>query len=159
MKYLFFVVIFYQTAEAKNIIWSRPDGGVSVTICAEGVDPEKEATRLKAIGNIPQEYEVAAVNESIPVRDEFRDAWTLDGKKIVHDLEKAKKIKAEKIKEEVDRSLIQVDAELPKAQASGKQEDMDAWRAKRVKLESMTMQAEIDAAKSVEDLKAIKLPK
>lgn len=78
-----------------NIIWLRPDGGVSVTtLLREDIDPEEHATDLQDRGDIPLDYIVKATNIELPVDKVFREAWSWDTETplIDIDLSKAKQI-------------------------------------------------------------------
>ncbi len=60
----------------KNIVWKRPDGGVSIThILDPKVSPEQEAARLKAIGNIPADWIHVESNVAVPADRSNREAW------------------------------------------------------------------------------------
>lgn len=62
---------------AGTILWSRPDGGVSVTSVLIGT-PEAEAIRLKANGSIPEDYELISFNPTLPSNRENRHRWRWD---------------------------------------------------------------------------------
>ena len=82
----------------SRIIYSKPDGGVSVVI------PTSSAANLNHLAKkvVPDgaEYQVVSREFVFPVDKLFRNAWTWEGKgkPIIEDLEKAKAIANEAVK-------------------------------------------------------------
>lgn len=59
------------------VVWSRPDGGISITTVIKGTSQE-EAVRLKAIGDIPADWEAVAYDVVIPSTRGRRNHWRWD---------------------------------------------------------------------------------
>ncbi len=83
----------------SNIIWSRPDGGISTSLLtpesiSSGLTPQAEATRLQMNGNVPADWLAVGFALSLPEDRYFRDAWMLDTNgQIGIDLVKARDIR------------------------------------------------------------------
>lgn len=129
-----------------RIIFTRPsDGGVSIIVPAPGVS---EADAAKAVpGGVP--YEVVNVAD-IPSDRTFRDGWERNGRAIGHNLGKCKEIAHAKRRaaRAAEFAPLDVEATIP-AKAAQAEAAREAIRQKYA-----TMQAGIDAAASVEALKA-----
>lgn len=129
-----------------RIIFTRPeDGGLSIIIPAPGVARE-DAARAVPRGLA---YEVVPAS-SVPIDRTFRDAWELNGSDVVHNLEKSKAIAhgLRRAARALEFAPLDVKATIPdsaiEAEAS-RQEIREKYDA---------MQATIDAATTVEQLKA-----
>ena len=72
----------------KRIIFTRPDGGVSIIIPAPGITIERAMQDVPADASYTEVVDV----ESIPTDRTFRDAWKQEGKRCVEDVTKAKEI-------------------------------------------------------------------
>lgn len=70
-----------------NIIWSRPDGGVSIT-SGYTSDSRAEAARMLAGDYVPSDWEPVAYDTPITLPRTKRDTWGWDkaGKKIKEDV-------------------------------------------------------------------------
>ena len=82
----------------SRIIYSKPDGGVSVVLPTSGVATEALAAKTVPAG---AEYQIVSRDLVFPVDRIFRDAWTWEGenKPILENLEKSKLIAIEAIKD------------------------------------------------------------
>jgi hypothetical protein len=141
-----------------NIVWKRPDGGVSVThltpaSLAEGNTPEQEALRLKERGDIPREYELAAVHAQIPQDRSFRDAWHYDGENVGIDMGQARDIHKNRLREKRKGLFAALDAEYMKADEMGDTAKKQAVAAKKQALRDITQHPEIEAAATPAALK------
>lgn len=100
-----------------HIIWKRPDGAVAITYpMIEGVNLQRHALDLRKTGIVPDDHELVAIDAPLPPRDEFRNAWIWDGKKVVHDLERAREIRRESLRREAIRPTPVMIPELESAQ-------------------------------------------
>lgn len=128
-----------------RIIYTRPeDGGVSLVIPAPGID---EAEALKSVP-AGVDYHIMPMEE-VPDDRVFRNAWIKDGKKIGHDLNKAKEIAHEKRRNAraAEFAPLDVEATIPSkaAQAESKRQTIrDKYDA---------MQNAINTSASIEVLK------
>ena len=130
----------------KRIIYTNADGGVSVVIPAPGVTYEQ---LVKAVSEgVP--FELVDVTE-VPSDRTFRNAWEKNGKGIVHNLDKAKDSAHAKrrAKRAAEFAPLDVESTIPaKAQAA------EAAR-QAIRDRYTVIQENIDAAATIEDLKAI----
>lgn len=93
----------------------------------------------------------------VPEDREFRNAWMDNGQTITHDMEKAKEIKRTHIRHERARAMVELDAQYMKALGQGK--DTSAVEKKRQEWRDAPADPRITQAKTIDDLKAISLPK
>lgn len=131
-----------------RLVYSRPDGGVSVVIPAAGV------TEQEAALSVPDgiSYTRMAVG-AIPADRTFRDAWVLAGGAVDHDVEKVKEIAHEKRRAARAEEFKPYD-EIIALQIPGKAgQEAEAERAK-IRDKYSAIQSEIDAAATVEEVKA-----
>ncbi len=94
----------------------------------------------------------------IPQDRTFRNAWVDDGESISHDMGKAKQIKREHLRHERAARFPDLDAQWSRAFGQGKSDEAAAVERKRQQLRDIPADPRIDAAKTIEDLKAITLP-
>lgn len=101
-------------------------------------------------------FSMAVVDASeVPPKDEFRAAWTFDGKAFGHDMAKARELHREKIRRERKPHLEAADIALMRAIETGA--DTKAIAAEKQRLRDAPANPAIDAAKTIEDLKRITL--
>lgn len=93
----------------------------------------------------------------IPADRTFRDAWVLVGKSIEHDMDKAKEIKREQLRAARAPALAALDIESIRASEVGDATALGEIRAAKQKLRDVTDNPAIEAAKTVEVLKALDL--
>lgn len=113
----------------EKLIYTRPDGGVSIVVPAP-----KEAIE-KVLGPLTDaEYEAHVRERSIPADAinvtsilevdiptdrEFRDAWAQAGSTITHNLTKAKNIQLERIRKSREPKLAELDKQFMLALETG----------------------------------------
>jgi hypothetical protein len=91
----------------------------------------------------------------LPADRTFRDAWHLVGDMIVHDMQKAKSIKRDHIRHARAQAMVELDAQFTRAQGTGDKKAADLVEAKRQKWRDAPADPRIEAAKTVEELKAV----
>lgn len=131
----------------KRLIFTRPDGGVSIIVPAPGVDMKRVMQDVPEDAIDPQIVEVA----DIPQDRTFRDGWKQEGKKCVEGLDKCKEICHKHRRAVRDAEFLPLDRE---ATIPAKAKDAEAKR-KLVRVKHANAQAEIDAAASVDQLKMV----
>ena len=94
----------------------------------------------------------------IPQDRTFRNAWVDDGKAIVHDMDKAKQLKREHLRHERAGVFPVLDAQWSRAFGQGKADEAAAVERRRQVLRDLPADPRIEAATTVDDLHAIKLP-
>lgn len=107
----------------------------------------------------PQPVSWRVIDESvIPTDRTYRAAWMDDGKKITHDMEKAKAIHADRLRAERKGLLDELDAQWMKAMGSKDEATADAVEAQRQVLRDVPADPRIAAAKTVDELKLVEMP-
>lgn len=140
-----------------NIVWKRPDGQLSIShLTSEAISPEHEATKLKERGDIPNDWEVAAYAADLPSSREYRNAWIFDGE-VKHDMEKAKEIHRALLRSDRSPLLDKLDIEYQRADEVGDNQLKSTIAKKKQVLRDITKDARIASAKSIDDLKEIKV--
>ena len=133
----------------KRIIYPTPEGGVAVIIPSPDCELSIEQIAAK---DVPQgvEYKVIDVAD-IPIDRTFRNAWEKSGKAIQHNLTKCHAIAHDKRRAARSAEFAPLDVE---ATIPAKAQQAEAKRqAIRDKYDAM--QSAMDAAESVDDLKAL----
>lgn len=139
-----------------NIIWKRPDGGVSVThVSGEMNDSElrEHAEELKALGSIPEDYELVAIAITLPESREWREAWSWTTPDPVIDIcpAKAKEVTKDRLRRERAPLLQALDVQFQRNLETGT--DNTEVVTEKNRLRDITKLA--DAAASLDDLKAL----
>ena len=139
----------------KRIIYAQNDGTIAVIIPANecGLTIEQIAAKDVPAG---KSFEIIEHTE-LPPRDEYRNSWVLVGSKIVHDMTKAREIKRERIRVERKPLLENLDAEFMRALENSDKAKQAEIVARKQKLRDAPADPRIEKAKTVDDLKAIKL--
>lgn len=142
----------------KKIIFSRPDGGVSVVVPVINTLPENEnITEAQAEQRAWDKLPVGAINPQfvtdaeIPTDRMFRDTWKLQSGKIECDLPKCKAIAHEKRRAARVRQFapLDIEATIPSKAAAA-----EAARQK-IRDKDAAIQSQIDSAMDVQSLKTI----
>lgn len=148
---------------AKSIVYTRPDGGVSICHPVISLDDpadfsEDDALARALASDIPHD----AINPTIIDRSDvpedrsFRDAWRHDGAAAIgHDIEKCRSIHRDRMRAARGPMLAALDVEYQRADESGDVERKRAISAKKQALRDVTKHPAIDAATSPSDLKAV----
>lgn len=133
------------------ILITRQDGGVSILDIAQGVEGEAEVQRWRelhpALGYVSHQEATVA---DIPADRSFRDAWVLSGGAVTHDIAKCKTIAHDRRRAARDAEMAPLDIK-----ATIPSEAAQAEAARQVVRDKYAaMQAAIDAATTVEQIKA-----
>lgn len=130
----------------KKIIFTRPDGGLSIVTPARS---EEEAWKKLPKDAINPKW----IDDSVIPKDRsFRNAWKDDGVKIEHDIMKCRNITKERLRIERAPKLAALDIEFQRAIEEGR--PTDDIVAKKNALRDITKQ--VDGVVDLEILKAIK---
>lgn len=125
-----------------KIIYTRPDGSVSIVSPAPGVSIEQAKARLPANATNVQVVEASA----IPADRYFRNAWKAGAGCVEHDIGKCREVHREKLRAARAPKLAALDVE----QLRGR--DVEAQKQA---LRDATNDPRIEAAQSPEELKAV----
>jgi hypothetical protein len=131
----------------KRVIWTNPDGTVSVLVPAPGVP---EALWRKDVPAEATDAEEVEVND-IPADRTFRNAWKKEGKQCKVDLLKAKEECHCKRRAKRDEEFLPLDREVT---IPSKAVEAEAKR-EAVRNKHASIQAAIDNATTVEQLKVV----
>ncbi len=93
----------------------------------------------------------------IPEDRTFRNAWVDDGQRITHDMAKAKDIKRAQLRHERAVRFPGLDGQWSRAFGQGRKDEAAAVEAKRQFLRDLPADPRIDAAKTIDDLNAVKV--
>lgn len=141
-----------------NIVWKRPDGGVSVThLTNEAESPQKEAEKLKTRGDIPMDWECVCFNAELPADREFREAWSWETPepKVDISLERARLCTKERLRRERAPQLAALDVAYMRADELGDGAEKVRIRQEKQRLRDFPMVA--DACLTLDELRALKL--
>lgn len=123
-------------------------GDASIAECIAKWPPYEQA---KVIG-----YQVVDLR-SIPTDRTFRNAWTLDGAAIAHDMDKARTIKRDRLRAERALRLAALDVDMLRAaEANDDKEKARITSAKRV-LRDLPAHPAIDKAETADELRSLTL--
>ena len=145
----------------KKIIYTRPDGGVSIVCPAINInDPvgfDEEQALARAMARLPAEaINPQVVDDSIiPVDRTFRNALIQNGASVIHDMPKCRDIHRDKLRELRRPLFAENDIAIRDAQVDGDSAKLAAAIARRNALRDVTADPRIDAAQTPEALKAV----
>lgn len=88
----------------------------------------------------------------------YRDAWIDTGAAIVHDMPKAREIHRKHLRARRAAAMADLDGQWMRATGQGKKADADAIEAERQKWRDAPADQRIDAAQTIEELKAVSGP-
>ena len=144
----------------RKIIYTRPDGGLSVVIPAINTHPRPETiteaqAEQRAWDKLPADAISPrwAADDEIPASRVFRNAWT-DAGRIAVDMQKAREIHKNNLRAARAPKLAALDVDFMRAVESA---DAGAWAAiaaKKQALRDVTSDPSIAAATTPEELVA-----
>lgn len=157
----------------KRIVWTRPDGGVSV--CCPAINlgeslTEDEAvaralSRRKPDGTIVSDVPADATNVAVvdvsvvdalaPQKKPFRNAWVWNGTALSVDMPKARVIWRQEMRRKRAERWPLWDAEYLKADEAGDATRKAELAAKRQQLRDVTAHPGIGAATTPDELRAV----
>jgi hypothetical protein len=134
------------------------DGSVAIMeTIGDNVDPADEVARwpAKEAAKVVSWVEIGPAD--VPQDRAFRNAWKLEGKAIVHDMDKARTAQAAAIRRRRDAGLRRKDAEWLVAYSRGDMGGAAAVEAERQSLRDIPQKidADLKAAKTIDALKSV----
>lgn len=134
----------------KRIIYVNSEGGVSVVIPASGITIER------CIKDIPKgiPYTIVSVKD-VPSDRSFRNAWKIKGKKIAVNMEKAREIQKNCVREERKPLLEALDIEYVKALEAGDSKRAAQAAQDKQLLRDATESQLFEEAQTPEELKMV----
>lgn len=133
---------------------TRRDGSVSImSILTRGADPGMEIAKRPDKDDITGFHAISEAD--LPADRAYRNGWTLAGGKVAHDMAKCRELHREKLRQARAPRLAVLDVDYQRADEAGDaRRKQEIARAKQ-ELRDITALAEIDAAQTVDELKAI----
>lgn len=146
----------------KKIIYTRPDGGLSVvhpvlnTLGEEDGFTEEQAFD-RALDKIPTDASnVRIVDESdIPTDRTFRNAWVDTGDLVTHDMAKCREIHKNRLRNWRAPKLLALDIDYQRADEAGDAVTKKQIASEKQLLRDITKNPAIASANTVEDLLAL----
>jgi hypothetical protein len=89
----------------------------------------------------------------VPADRTYRDAWTDDGKAIVHDMGKARALHVARLRRRRAPKLVELDGQWMRAMGQGNSQEAARVEAERQALRDLPVTLEFDKIDSVDDLK------
>ena len=139
-----------------KIVIQRADGQVSLMqLLVEASSENIEAEIAKWKATAPGEYVSHQIvqDADVPKDRTFRNAWSLLGKQIVHDMERARKLHRENLRLMRKKKLAELDIEYQRAEEESNVQKKAEVAVKKQALRDITKNAEIDSAQTVDALK------
>lgn len=146
----------------KSIVYTAADG--STCLChpvvsrddPDGFTHEDALTRAMAKDIPADATNVQTIDKSeIPADRTFRNAWTLNGKTIAHDMNKARDIHRARLRAARAPKLAKLDVDYQRADERGDMDAKQAVAAQKQALRDLPNDPAIDKAKTPEKLKAL----
>jgi hypothetical protein len=142
----------------NNIVWKRPDGGISVTHLTPEADSSKEhAKLLQERGDIPSDWIWVAEDIELPADRDFRDAWSWETDEPVVDINKDKAVEVTKNRLRSEREPVfkELDLLFMQALESGDAKAIEDIKLRKQDLRDITKLA--NKKLSLDKLKEIKV--
>lgn len=134
----------------QRIIYTTSNGNVAVVIPTGEVPIDEVLAKSVPEGTVGLIVEV----DEIPVDRSFRNAWKQNGRKIEHDLTKAREIHRARIREARAPMLAELDIAMQRELEKTKPE-IAVIASRKQALRDATAAPAIDAAQTVEALKQV----
>ncbi len=146
----------------KKIIYTRPDGGISIVtpvINTRG-EPEgftEEDALSRALAKLPKDAINPQIVEPqvIPADRTFRNAWSHGGDRVIHDMPKCREIKRDQLRALRKPKMEALDVDYMRADEKGDAALKTQIAAQKQALRDATANPAIAAAATPEELKAI----
>ena len=140
---------------AKRLLLEAADGRIAImeVVVGEG-NREKALASFSASKWTPVNITEVDLSE-IPSDRSYRNAWVVKDGKIDHDMDRAKELHKDKLRNDRAPLLAKLDLEISKALSQGRNQDVVRHEAERQRLRDVTAKPEIAAAKNIDDLKKI----
>lgn len=146
----------------KAIIWTRPDGGVSVTYPVRNTvgetlvtDDEIEQRALRLISRRSPANPVFVDVAAIPTDRTFRGAWKQNGSAIEHDMVKCRDLWRDHLRRLRKPKLEALDQAYLRADEVSDAQEKQRIAGEKQKLRDVTADPAIEAAQTPEQLKRV----
>lgn len=137
-----------------DVIVYEDNGSVCIITPTEGLQAKDVAMK-----DVPSGVSYQIMPQSaLPQSRDFRDAWRLKGKEVAEDIDAARDIFRDKLREQRKPMLEALDVEVIKAVESGDERARLSAATEKQLLRDVTKHPDIDAAKTVDDLRKLAIP-
>jgi hypothetical protein len=129
----------------KKIVFTRPDGGVSVVNPApefvSQFETEEQALQALEFKAVPADAtDVVTVDVAgIPTDREFRDAWTQTGGAFGISIAKARTIQLERAAQAIELAETRIPGEITRARMEGRTGDVGALQAELASIQALNI--------------------
>ena len=143
----------------RKIIYTRPDGGLSVVGPVINTTPPEQITEAQAEQRAWAKLPKDAINprfveeSEVPTDRAFRNAW-VDTGTVAVDMPKAREIHKDNLRRQRAPLLVSLDVDYQRADERGDTAEKARVAAKKQALRDATADPSIAAAKTPEELKA-----
>lgn len=148
----------------KRIVYTRPDGGMSIVCPAPEFMarfPDEESALQRVMERLPADISDITICEvsEIPTDRTFRDAWQRDKTPspdvVGIDMEKARTIHMDRIRERRNAKLQALDAPWMRAMGQGDSATASQVEGERQKLRDVPQRFDLKKARTPDELKAL----
>lgn len=139
----------------KTLALKAADGRVAIMSVADGEGYEAKAiASFSATKFVP--VSITEIDPAIvPTDRSYRNAWAFVDGEFKHDMDRAKELHKDKLRNARAPLLAALDLEISKALSQGRNSDVVRHEAERQRLRDVTAHPDIAKAKTIEDLKKI----
>lgn len=140
-----------------NIVWKRPDGGISITHCI-GESPKSVIALMRSRNDVPDDWEVVATGIEVPDDRSLRNAWAWLTKDPVIDIcpDRAKEVTKDRLRLERAPIMAELDVKFMRALEAGDSAAIIAIGTEKQRLRDITAQVDAVEHGDLEALKALK---
>lgn len=140
---------------ARSYLVGRADGSVWVLhVHDDKSTPEQEIAKWSA-DDQQAVVSIVTMSDAPPSDRSYRNGWTLEGSKVVHDMTKCRDIHRDKLRAARAPLLAALDIEYQRADETRDNARKQQIVAEKEALRDVTADPRIDAAKTVDELKAV----
>jgi hypothetical protein len=145
----------------RRVIYTRPDGGISVLAPAAGArladESEDDFVQRIILKDVPADAtDVRVIDASeVPKDRTFRNAWRQQANELAVDMPKARAIHMDRIRRARQSELERLDLEWMRAMGRKDQPAADVFEAKRERLRNIPQTFDLTGAATPEELGAL----
>ena len=146
----------------KRIVYTKPDGNLAVVTPVINTFPSPEnMTEDEALARALSKLPAGAVNPvvveeaAIPTDRAYRDAWSVSGNSVIHDMTKAREIHKNKLRELRATKFPKLDIDYMRADEAGNNALKIQIAQQKQSLRDVTADPRIAAAQTPEELKLV----
>jgi len=144
---------------SKIIVWTRPDGGISICSPCISKDDPKDYTEAEALAralakDVPADAQNVKVldRSKLPEKLRFRNAWRQKGDGFEILLAESRKLVLTEIRRVRARKLDELDKQWLRAKGQKKENEAEQVEAKRQALRDLPQTANLERFNSIDEL-------